>query len=230
MNYTIEEAKEFYKEKNPYNRVALTNNNSETIGFKDWQISYQPTSHFDGTAIVDKAIQRLKPIGNTTQRLVYRDAAGNEVSSTNPSAVEIAFYNTITQQYESVSADRLFKEIISTYNEDPTVRNSILQEIEWIKWMREKGDTSDYGLYDNNGHIKELPEYLKWKFMNTANATAWYKNLYSIDAHRLGNYKTDSSGNIIEEGGGNNPVPTNNVSGNAAGSVSVEGTSYSDDF
>lgn len=201
VNPDIPEAmKEMYREKNQYNRIAIEKDGN-VIGYKDWQVGYQPAKHIDGLDLFDRTLKRTTADVNGISTVKYFDANNKEIKPGDGTDVSsIKMYDVFGKEIEEVTYEKLLSSFLGVYKNDPMVRASIRDEIEYAKWAKEHGDYTDYGVYklDRYGNptneTRSLSEYLIWKFENSANGSK-YKKL--LETHKVGfNHDKLSSGGL----------------------------------
>ena len=63
-----EQMKEMYKEKNPYNRIAIEKDGN-VVGYKDWQVGYKPAKHIIPSPVIKSNFGKRPPLPNSGQRI-----------------------------------------------------------------------------------------------------------------------------------------------------------------
>lgn len=192
-----EQMKEMYKEKNPYNRIAIEKDGN-VVGYKDWQVGYRPAKHVDGLEWFDRALKRTMADTTGVSSVKYYDSDNKEVKIGDGSNISsIKMYDVFGNQVEQVTYEKLLSSFLGLYKNDPTVAASVKDEIEYAKWAKEHGDYTDYGVYNTNKYgiptdeTKSLAEYLIWKFEQSAHGSIYSKIL---NEHKIGFNKDKLNG------------------------------------
>jgi len=182
--------KVFYKDKNPYNRQEIKDENGNIIGYKDWQISKAPVTHISGVEWFDRALKRTTADIKGYSSMKYFDSNGKEVNPYKGEDVsDIKFYDIFGNEIQEDIYNKLLINVLSLYKNDPTIAASINDEIEYAKWAKEHGDNTDYGIYrknpdgSNSGIEKNLLEYLLYKFEESAQGSKYSKMISSHNPH-----------------------------------------------
>ena len=177
----LETMKDFYKEKNPYNREEIIDEDGNIRGYKDWQQGYTVSTHVNGLDWFDRSVKRtgIDTIGYGNVK--YYDANMNEVNPKNGGNIsKIELYDVYSGSHKELYYEDILLSYLGLYQNDPTIVSSVKDEMEFAIWNKERGDnTTDYGVYKLNpdgtlsNNKRTLLEYLIWKFEKSGLASAY---------------------------------------------------------
>ena len=170
------DAKEYYKEMNPYRNGQKEDGTYDTT-FK-WQPSAFPTKVYDINDFIDQGIRRAAEEYTDYNSTVWLDANGN-ITRDPAKALDGQVYYTVGGQKVVLSKDKIIDAINTVINATPGGNESIQQDYNVYRWKYDKNKNLNPNevlvspITDNNGEIL-TPEEFKQKLISEAASQAAY--------------------------------------------------------
>lgn len=170
------DAKEYYKEMNPYRNGQKEDGTYDTT-FK-WQPSSFPTKVYDINDFIEQGIRRAAEEYTDYNSTVWLDANGN-ITRDPMKALDGQVYYTVGGQKVVLSKDKIIDAINTVINATPGGNESIQQDYNVYKWKYDKNKNLNPNevlvspITDNNGEIL-TPEEFKQKLISEAASQAAY--------------------------------------------------------
>ena len=170
------DAKEYYKEMNPYKNGQKEDGTYDTT-FK-WSPISNPTKVYDINDFIDQGIRRAAEEYTDYNSTVWLDANGN-VTRDPKAALDGQIYYTVGGQKVVLRKEKIIDAINTVINSTPGANESILQDYNVYKWKYNKNKSSNPDevlispITDNNGEIL-TPEGFKQKLISEAASQAAY--------------------------------------------------------
>lgn len=170
------DAKEYYKEMNPYKNGQKEDGTYDTT-FK-WNPISNPTKVYDINDFIDQGIRRAAEEYTDYNSTVWLDANGN-VTRDPKAALDGQIYYTVGGQKVVLRKEKIIDAINTVINSTPGANESIQQDYNVYKWKYNKNKSSNPDevlispITDNNGEIL-TPEGFKQKLISEAASQAAY--------------------------------------------------------
>ena len=170
------DAKEYYKEMNPYKNGQKEDGTYDTT-FK-WSPISNPTKVYDINDFIDQGIRRAAEEYTDYNSTVWLDANGN-VTRDPKAALDGQIYYTVGGQKVVLRKEKIIDAINTVINSTPGANESIQQDYNVYKWKYNKNKSSNPNevlispITDNNGEILS-PEEFKQKLISEAASQAAY--------------------------------------------------------
>ena len=170
------DAKEYYKEMNPYRNGQKEDGSYDTT-FK-WQPSSFPTKVYDINDFIEQGIRRAAEEYTDYNSTVWLDADGN-ITRDPAKALDGQVYYTVGGQKVVLSKNKIIDAINTVINATPGGNESIQQDYNVYKWKYDKNKNLNPNevlvspITDNNGEIL-TPEEFKQKLIYEAASQAAY--------------------------------------------------------
>lgn len=170
------DAKEYYKEMNPYRNGQKEDGTYDTT-FK-WQPSSFPTKVYDINDFIEQGIRRAAEEYTDYNSTVWLDADGN-ITRDPAKALDGQVYYTVGGQKVVLSKDKIIDAINTVINATPGGNESIQQDYNVYRWKYDKNKNLNPNevlvspITDNNGEIL-TPEEFKQKLISEAASQAAY--------------------------------------------------------
>jgi len=170
------DAKEYYKEMNPYKNGQKEDGTYDTT-FK-WSPISNPTKVYDINDFIDQGIRRAAEEYTDYNSTVWLDANGN-VTRDPKAALDGQIYYTVGGQKVVLRKEKIIDAINTVINSTPGANESIQQDYNVYKWKYNKNKSLNPDevlispITDSNGEILS-PEEFKQKLISEAASQAAY--------------------------------------------------------
>ena len=197
QNTTLsEDQKEYYLEKNPYyyvDKVIDADGNEKQrvdrqfeigdkiIGGSKWEPALIPQNRPNYNNVIVTALKELAKRKNQTGNYKYYDVNGNVV--TDESKADFSkLYLKDEYTKEEIRGDDLWNAIFSIINQDNSLKNAIMQDMDFAYWADSKHpnqvDKNGVGLYGgivNGQKVSNFEDYVRWMYDGSVQSSK-YKN------------------------------------------------------
>lgn len=206
--------KEYYLENNPYYYKDKIDKKGNVIGGTRWSPIKSPTQVIDGSRLLTQAISiaaKQHGGGNVTRWLDENGKVTNDPSK----AFDGQVFSTTSQQWETLSKDKIWQALDSVIENTPGAKESLQQDYDVALWEHDKLVKANNGkpvvssVTDNQGVVLSDPvKYLRKRFSSGVNAASYYNvvsntsygsGLASYNAARNAERNTTNINNMVND-------------------------------